>query len=146
MRIRFGPPSSSAQSTPVKTWPGAVAEKVYSKTSRRSFLAKAGAGLLAVGVGDLAVAGTASAAPGCCTGTSCSSLGLSCGCPAGSCPPGWTWDGYTWTCCGPTGTHVLFCSDCTTQQGGFCVCGCYSSSRCNLTMSELAKDYPILRR
>ena len=116
------------------------ADAVYARTSRRGFLAKASAALAAVGLGEMGVAASARADPLCCTGTSCGSLGLECGCGNPSpmdCPRGWRYTGYTWACCLQGVGKLFLCRDCLKNHR-VCVCGCASDYNCQSTMTELA--------
>jgi len=126
--------------------PGRLVEEatsqVYNRTSRRGFLARTAGVLAAVGLGELAAAAPASAAPGCCSGTSCISLGLVCTCPTG-CPSGYTYTGYTWACC--LGARIYYCHDCRKNGGtSICVCGCAGPQPCNAaqTATELSRAHP----
>jgi hypothetical protein len=120
------------------------AERVLGRTSRRGFVAKTGAAVIAFGMGDFLLANAASAAPGCCTGTQCSSCPGTCP-DTNACPSGHTWTGYKWTCCG--GAQIYYCRDCRNNNTGvICVCGCHGSQPCNApavrnrTATELSQD------
>jgi hypothetical protein len=117
------------------------ADAVYSRTSRRGFLAKTSALLAAIGLGEVGVARAAEAAPLCCTGIACVDMGLECVCgdpfPI-ECPTGWTYTGYTWACClGGHQEKLFMCRDC--QKGRhICVCGCNSNFNCQSSLTELS--------
>lgn len=120
----------------------AVGRVVYRQTSRRGFLAKAGAALVgasAIGVIGLIDAEPAEAGGACCTGSNCVDVG--CGCPGISkCSTGCSWTGYTWTCCG--GGHLVYCSDCTNSKGTLCSCAYVTHLSCdakkNMTATEIS--------
>src|SRR5689334_21018899 len=85
-------------------------QAVYRRTARRGFLARAAAVMIGVGVASVTDTQPAAAeAPGCCTGRNCKAGGGSCP-GVGLCPGGWTYTGYTWTCC--SGNRKYYCSDC----------------------------------
>jgi hypothetical protein len=161
MRVPFRS-SKNAASGARDTWLGSAACQVYDRTARRSFIAKVGAVLVTAGVAPLALQDPASAdAYSCCNGPNCegqSSLGavfLCKGLQPGQCPAGTHFDGYTWTCCsGATGGQqagkMFICTDCVIDigkfKGGLCVCSQATNGNCSQTMTELARQHPLLQR
>jgi len=118
-----------------------AARGVYQRTSRRGLLAKASAVLLGLGVGSVADASSAAAdAPACCTGRNCKAGGGSCP-GVGVCPSGWTYTGYTWSCC--TGNKTIMCSDCRSNSTGqVCACSYRTNQSCTTarTATEISAD------
>jgi hypothetical protein len=102
------------------------AERIYQRTGRRGFLAKSAATVVAFGLGDSVLRATkASSDPlinvFCCgPSKACSSCPGTCP-STNSCPSGWTYDGYKWTCC--YNNRVVYCRDCT-KGGSTCICTC----------------------
>lgn len=115
-----------------------AAKAVYRRTSRRGLLAKAGAAVVAVGLGEAAFASSAEAAPVCCSGGQCASCPGTC--PGTlSCPSGWSYTGYRWECCYSSRTY--YCRDCRNSSGTICVCACRTNYPCaapGLTATELS--------
>ena len=97
--------------------------------SRRGFLGRGGKIAAGIGLGLLGGSYQPSAAKAtvlnqfCCTGDICN------GCPStiGQCPSGWSYTGYTWTCCDGSG-RIAYCWDCNGPS--FCVCNQLSGSLC----------------
>jgi hypothetical protein len=118
-----------------------VTRAVYNRSSRRGFLARASAVLVGVGAMGVVEASTAAAdAPACCTGHNCKAAGGSCP-GVGMCPTGWTYTGYTWTCC--AGNHLVYCSDCRSASTGQ-VCACSYRSRNSCTAGQTATEVSAL--
>lgn len=115
-----------------------ISEAIYKHASRRGFLAKMSGALIGAGfVGAINVV-EADAAPLCCCCNQCS------GCPGiNQCSPGWSWTGYTWTCC--NGNCTVYCSDCKNNStGSVCTCAYVRCSQpCNsplrLSATELSR-------
>lgn len=121
-------------------------EQLSNVASRHRFLERAAKGVFATvaafALGEVGIK-TASAnwGPcGCCTGTPCSSLGLTCDNTPGDCPAGWSLctgtpgnpqcNGYCyytsgfWYCTG-CGPHLAYCTDCRQGSGSSCrACTC----------------------
>jgi hypothetical protein len=118
-----------------------AAQAIYRRTRRRGFLAKASALLIGASAAGVLAEPTPAAAdaPSCCSGAGCKASGGSCP-GVGACPSGWTYTGYTWTCC--SGHYLLYCSDCRNDTTGLvCSCTYHTRSRCTgaLTLTELSR-------
>ena len=110
------------------------AKVLDARTSRRGFLARTAAFLGAVGVGSLSQASTAEATTDgllCCTGAECAA----CSGQPSRCASGYTYTGYTWTCC--SSGSVRYCTDCR-RNGSTCTCQSGSQLKCNAgTLTDL---------
>lgn len=103
-------------------------EWIERNSSRRGFLAKAGAILGIAALGVLGTATAAEALPTCCSGTDCGNCpgAIPCNPTNLKCPAGYTQYAVT-SCC--NGTHTAFCRRCT-KTGVDCKCGCVSQAPC----------------
>lgn len=110
-----------------------AARSIYNRSSRRGFIAKTGAAVIAFGLGETmlseqkANAASPDANLFCCGPSSaCSTCPGTCP-NTTQCPSGRYWTGYRWTCC--YGGKTVFCRDCCKNGtncsiSNTCICTC----------------------
>lgn len=128
------------QVQPEQTWGERGALKIYERSTRRGFLAKTGAALVAFGLADFTLAKSANAAPTapyCCRGAQCASCPGTCPSTT-SCPSGYTYTNYKWSCC--YSGRVYICRDCKNSAGSVCVCACQTQTACDAAGSRTATE------
>jgi hypothetical protein len=98
------------------------------RSSRRGFLARAGATVVGAGAVLMTKASAAEAAcTGCCC-TSCASLGRVCPTTVDKCPTHCSWNKYQWDCCGAG--RIVICWDCFCPGRTQCFCQKYTQAAC----------------